>query len=115
MSSRDAGSAAQSGAAQAEILVHGIGSAKIILNSTVLSSWDDGLLDMCVGDKRKLTIPPEFGYGDRAVGPIPPGSTLGMLSSRLSLPLPGPFSLAFFFFLFSVLIAVAWIQCSRRS
>ena len=40
-------------------------------------SWDEGLLDMCIGDKRKLTIPPEFGYGQRAMGAIPAGSTLG--------------------------------------
>lgn len=39
--------------------------------------WDEGLLDMCIGDKRKLTIPPEFGYGQRAMGAIPAGSTLG--------------------------------------
>ena len=38
--------------------------------------WDMGLLDMCPGDKRTLTIPPEFGYGDRGMGPIPAGSTL---------------------------------------
>lgn len=38
--------------------------------------WDQGLLDMCIGEKRTLTIPPEFGYGSRGVGPIPAGSTL---------------------------------------
>lgn len=38
--------------------------------------WDQGLLDMCVGEKRTLTIPPELGYGDRGIGPIPAGATL---------------------------------------
>lgn len=38
--------------------------------------WDENLLDMAVGEKRKLTIPPKFGYGDQAMGPIPAGSTL---------------------------------------
>jgi len=38
--------------------------------------WDQGLLDMCIGEKRTLTIPPEYGYGDRGVGPIPGGATL---------------------------------------
>ena len=43
----------------------------------VIKGWDEGLLDMCPGDKRTLTVPPEMGYGDRAMGPIPAGSTLG--------------------------------------
>ena len=42
------------------------------------SRWDEGLIGMCPGDRRKLTIPPEFGYGDRDMGPIKGGSTLSM-------------------------------------
>lgn len=39
--------------------------------------WDQGLLDMCVGEKRKLQIPSELGYGKRgAGGAIPPDATL---------------------------------------
>ncbi|KAM5342848.1 hypothetical protein ACJ41O_013814 [Fusarium nematophilum] len=42
----------------------------------VIKGWDEGLLAMCIGEKRTLTIPPEFGYGQRGVGPIPGGATL---------------------------------------
>lgn len=42
----------------------------------VIKGWDLGLLDMCPAEKRNLTIPPELGYGNRGVGPIPAGSTL---------------------------------------
>lgn len=42
----------------------------------VIAGWDEGLIGMKVGEKKTLTIPPEKGYGSRAVGPIPANSTL---------------------------------------
>lgn len=42
----------------------------------VIKGWDKGLLGMKVGEKKTLTIQPEDGYGDQAVGPIPANSVL---------------------------------------
>ena len=43
----------------------------------VIAGWDQGVAGMKIGGARKLTIPPEMGYGERgAGGVIPPNAKL---------------------------------------
>jgi len=52
----------------------------------VIQGWELGLLGMKTGEKRRLTIPPELGYGSRGAGSvIPPNSTLVFEIDMLSI------------------------------
>ena len=42
----------------------------------VIKGFDNGVLGMKVGEKKRIIINPEDGYGDKTVGAIPPNSTL---------------------------------------
>ena len=44
--------------------------------SQVIKGWDLTLIDMKEGETRRLVVPPELGYGDKGVGPIPGKATL---------------------------------------
>lgn len=48
----------------------------VIGTRRVIQGWDQGLMGMKVGGKRKLWVPAHLGYGERQVGSIPPNSNL---------------------------------------
>jgi FKBP-type peptidyl-prolyl cis-trans isomerase len=43
---------------------------------SVIAGFDRGVSGMKIGEKRRVTIPPDLGYGSRAIGGIPPSSVL---------------------------------------
>jgi FKBP-type peptidyl-prolyl cis-trans isomerase len=54
--------------------------------NSVIQGWELGVVGMKVGEKRKLTIPPELGYGaNGAGGVIPPNATLTFEIDLLSI------------------------------
>ncbi|PIQ24802.1 peptidylprolyl isomerase [bacterium (Candidatus Blackallbacteria) CG17_big_fil_post_rev_8_21_14_2_50_48_46] len=52
----------------------------------VIKGWEQGLIGMQAGGKRRLTIPPHLAYGSATVGIIPPDSTLIFEIELVSIP-----------------------------
>ncbi len=52
----------------------------------VIKGWTEGVGSMKVGGTRKLVIPPELGYGNRAQGSIPANSTLTFVVELIDIP-----------------------------
>lgn len=48
----------------------------VIGTGRVIRGWDQGLMSMQVGGKRRLWVPAHLAYGERQVGAIAPGSDL---------------------------------------
>ena len=48
----------------------------VIARGSLIDGWVDGIVGQPVGSKLLLVVPPEKGYGARAMGPIPANSTL---------------------------------------
>jgi FKBP-type peptidyl-prolyl cis-trans isomerase len=55
----------------------------------VIKGWDQTVRQMHVGEKRRVIIPPELGYGESGIGPIPGGAKLYFEIELLELkPMP---------------------------
>merc|ERR1711962_1015098 len=56
----------------------------------VIKGWEEGTVGMCVGEKRKLVVPPELGYGDQGAGDVIPGGATLLFEVELLNIADGP-------------------------
>ncbi len=52
------------------------GTPAVFTVGGLVEGWNEALQLMKPGDEFLLTVPPSLGYGDEAMGPIPPGAVL---------------------------------------
>jgi len=65
-----------------------IGKAPITFRvgaGSLISGFEQGMIGMKVGGRRKLTIPPSLAYGVAGSGPIPPNSTIRFVIDLISI------------------------------
>ena len=62
----------------------------------VIKGWEEGVLGMCVGEKRRLIVPPTLGYGDQGAGDIIPGGATLFFDVELISTEEGPTSVNVF-------------------
>lgn len=49
----------------------------------IIAGMDRGLMDMCLWERRRVTIPPHLGYGRRGVGQVIPANSTLIFYTRL--------------------------------
>merc|ERR1712157_55166 len=56
----------------------------------VIKGGEEGVLGMCIGEKRRLIVPPELGYGEQGAGDIIPGGATLFFDVELVAAEEGP-------------------------